>query len=520
MWFETSTQDFIESEEVYRFLHSLKGTAGTLQLGGLEQLASDLMNQTEANSKKGWTKEKLRDFLYELIGLSYEYEHFIEIEEKPKIVKEENVPLIQIIEDDISMLILLKDALEERGYMVIANTEPMKAMEQYYEMQPDCLIVDINLPNKSGFELVEEIQEHNNKRFIPTIMISIENTRETRMKAYQLGADIFIAKPIDIEEFIVRIENQLKRKQLFDQSVLIDELTKVYNRKFLEESLNRSLNELKRVNTYFTVAILDIDLFKNVNDTYGHPVGDRVLVTFATFLKENTRNTDVIFRYGGEEFILLLPRTTDREAKELLMRLLNRFALIEFSEQGKTFSVTFSAGVFMVVDGETTGKLAIKIADQALFKAKENGRARVESANSLQLGMAKKKLYVSVIDDDAIIRTMLMKILQSMDFDKVDLNIEVFEDGLKYFESKRHEEKGQHFLILDGVMPVMDGIEVLQKVKQARNSQNFNVLMLTGRKSESDIAGALKLGADDYVTKPFSILELQARIKLLINRMS
>jgi len=131
----------------------------------------------------------------------------------------------------------------------------------------------------------------------------------------------------------------------------------------------------------------------------------------------------------------------------------------------------------------------------------------------------KETLFVSVIDDDAIIRAMLIRILKVMAFNHFELDIETFEDGLQFFESKRLEENGIHFLILDGVMPVMDGIEILQKVKKIKNGRNIYVLMLTARKRETDIERALKLGADDYITKPFSIKELQARIERLIKRM-
>ena len=102
--------------------------------------------------------------------------------------------------------------------------------------------------------------------------------------------------------------------------------------------------------------------------------------------------------------------------------------------------------------------------------------------------------------------------------DHLDINIEVFESGPAFFESKQAKEDVNHFLILDGVMPSMDGMEVLQKVKQGENAHHYTVLMLTGRKSEEEIAHALQLGADDYVTKPFSVAELQTRIKRLLKR--
>lgn len=521
LWFEKEPQKPATKEEVFLFLHSIKGTAGTIELGGLYTLVTNLMNDIERNdSKLVWEKHELRDFLYELKDLSYQYEHFETIDISQQIMRDEGIPLIQVIDDDISMLILLKDTLEEMGWIVVAHTDAVVGKELFYELQPDCLIIDVNLPGKNGFQFLEDLQHHLDKLFIPTIMISIENNRETRLKAIESGADDFIEKPLDIEEFVLRVKRQLNRKKLFDQSVMIDELTKVYNRRFLNDSLDRSLKDIERSSTYFTVAVLDLDYFKKVNDTYGHFAGDQVLQTFAQFLKEHLRGTDSVFRYGGEEFVILFPKTNDTDAKSVLTRLLEKFFNMPFTFNGNTFYVSFSAGVFMVLDEKVDSKTVIKIADQALYFAKDNGRARVESANQLSLGAAKKTLHVSIIDDDVIIRTMLTKILQNMEFEFVDLDIIAYEDGMKFFDSGRHEMSGQHFLILDGVMPVMDGTEVLQKVKSGRKRKQFHVLMLTGRKNEQDIARSLRLGADDYVTKPFSIQDLQARIYSFIQRIT
>jgi two-component system, cell cycle response regulator len=520
-WFESETVKGITNEEVYKFLHSIKGTAGTIQLGGILHITSELLEHVEENAEKNWEKNELRDFLFHLIQVIYEYGHFQEVEKKTLQPREENVPVIQVIDDDVSMLILLKDTLEENGWMVIANTEPEKAIEQYFELHPDCLIIDVHLSNKNGFQLLEDIQRHNNQKFIPKIMISIDYNRETRINAFKKGADDFIPKPIDLEEFLVRVERQIQRKQIFDQSVLLDELTQVYNRRFFMEIYGRYLKELHRSKNFFSIALLDLDKFKNINDTYGHIIGDKVLVRFAQFLKENIRSTDYVFRYGGEEFVVLLTNSNDKETVDVFSRLLTDFSNVQFQSRDKTFTVTFSGGVFYVNDPNISVSNAIKSADEALYMAKEEGRARVLSSNVLVPLLAKHKLNISVVDDDAIVRTMLVKVLQSMRFDHFfDLNIKAYEDGLKFFQSNRQDEPGEHFLILDGVMPVMDGLEILQKVKQGKNKDRINVLMLTARKSEHDIARALKLGADDYVTKPFSITELQARIQRLIQRMS
>ncbi|MFS0634695.1 diguanylate cyclase [Mesobacillus foraminis] len=517
-WFDSEVELMISNEEVYRFLHSIKGTSGTLDLRGLYQVSTRLLESIEDRGKSDWDKKTLRDFLYEIISLAYQYEHFNDASAPlPRGDSDtEHVPLIQVIDDDLSMLILLKDALESKGWMVIAHTDPDKAVAQSYDLQADCFIVDINLEGRDGLEFLERMQRNAQYQLVPKIMISVDNSRETRMKAYKLGADDFIEKPIDMEELIVRVGRQLQRKQYVDNLALVDELTKVYNRRFLSNQLERSIQEFRRTRLPFSIAILDIDWFKKINDTFGHPAGDRVLVDLAHFLKEQSRTSDVVFRYGGEEFVILFPKTTESEAVAVLSRLLQGFSSLIFEEMDETFSATFSAGVIAVTSASQESADLLRAADQALYEAKESGKSRIVSANKIN-PESRKKLYVSVIDDDAIIRAMLVKILQGMDMGKFTLDIAAYEDGKTFFASGRLEGDGEHFLILDGIMPVMDGLEVLQKVKQTKDSAH--VLMLTGRKSEYDISRALKLGADDYMTKPFSIKELEARIQRLIKRM-
>ncbi|MCM3725535.1 response regulator [Neobacillus cucumis] len=373
MWFDTKSE--ISNIEVYRFLHSLYTSAGTLQLVGLYQLIGFLMGQINAEEDRLWEKEELRTFLEGLFNLTKEYEILSENEAVKDIERrhDENVPLIQIIDDDISMLILLKAALEENGWIVVSNIDPAKAISQYYDLNPDCVMIDINLPGISGLKFLEEIEHHTHQHFVSIIIMSLMNDRETRIKAFQLGADDFMEKPIDLEELTVRIARHLKRTELLNQ---------------------------------------------------------------------------------------------------------------------------------------------------ALSAAKADSGPHEEIVNDWTDEITKRKLFVSIIDDDPIIRTMLMRILNVMDFSNFDVSLAEFGDGVQFFKSNRLEEKGDHFLIIDGVMPIMDGIEVLQKVQKIKHSHKVHVLMLTGRKSEADIEKALALGADDYVTKPFSIKELQARIQRLIKRMN
>jgi diguanylate cyclase (GGDEF)-like protein len=519
IWLESLEMKPVSYEEVSRFLSSLVRSAQMLHLEEVYQVADSMLDEINNKREELWQKDELKSFLSSLIKLTEEYESYTE-ETQSEFPRNEKIPVIQIIDDDVTMLIFLKDALEEKGWIVIANTSLDNVISQYFDVNPDCVIIDVHLSQISGFKILEDLQNHTRKMFVPKIMISMVDDKETRLHAFHNGADDFISKPIDIEELIVRIERHLERKKLYDESVLLDELTGLYNRKLLADIFERNMSELKRNGHPFSLAILDIDHFKKINDQFGHLVGDHVLSSFAHFLKESTRHSDIIFRYGGEEFIILFPHTNLSQACEIAARILETFSKKKFDVNQETFSISFSAGVHSILTQQETLETVLEIADQALYKAKESGRARVESLNQILKGTPNRKLYVSVIDDDVIIRKMLTRILQSMEIDHYEADVQTYEDGLAFFKSNRLLERGQHFIILDGVMPVMDGLEILQKLKQNKHDyNNLLVLMLTSRKNEEDIARALKYGADDYITKPFSITELQARIKRLIYRM-
>jgi len=520
-WFHYDEDKLISTMEVYRFLHSLKGTSGTLQLEGFMQVSTDLLSKLE-NTAENWDKEEVGKFLYPLIEHIYKYENSNESLAMSMLNDTafySNAPIIQIIDDDASMLILLKDVLEEQGCIVITNTNPEMAVRQYFDMKPDCLILDIHLPKKDGFQILNAIYEHNKKHFIPTIMISIENSIEIRKEAYKKGADDFFEKPIDLEEFVVKVNRHLQRKKLFDELVLIDEVTQVYNRKYLVTSLQRFYQDFKRTKQPFSISIVDIDFFKKVNDTYGHQMGDQVLREFAQYIKRNIRCSDMICRYGGEEFVIIFPKTTNIEAKNRLNDLIKEFSQIEFIHNDIIFTVTFSGGVFTIEDESITPDMAIEQADKSLYEAKSLGRARVECLQITQALYVNNKLNISVIDDDFIIRSILVQMLESMRIANFELDIKAFESGTSFINSDRAKQDVNHFLILDGVMPEMDGLEVLQQIKQGENPNRYKVLMLTGRNSKSEVERALSLGVDDYVTKPFYVNELRARVEQILNTM-
>ena len=518
IWF-METDRPTAGEDVYRFLHSLKGTAGTIGLPGLMQAAENLLNAAEEHRESAWRQSELKPFLFEIIELTYEYELSLETEELAKPLRQTEIPLIQIIDNDISLLIFLKDILEQEGWMVLTSADPVKAVKQYFEMRPDCLILDVQLPCKSGFEILNHLQTHNEMQFIPKMIISSHNDRETRLMAYRMGADDFIPKPVDTEELTVKIKRHIQRNQMINHSVMVDELTQVYNRRFYSDAIRQRSQEFSRTGRPFSIAVLDIDHFKKVNDRYGHLTGDRVLTDFAAFLKANVRAADLVFRYGGEEFVILFADDQNGHTDSALERMIAAYKEKVFQSGEEPFHISFSAGVYTVSDRDETPEGAFQKADMSLYNAKRSGRSQVKSYRPHQEVRQKKTVTVSIVDDDFIIRTVLTRIAESLDIDGLEIKTAVYEDGASFLASQPSSSEGSHFLILDGVMPEIDGLEVLRHIKMGSRAEDYLVLMLTGRKSREDVAAALKYGADDYATKPFSVKELTRRIERLLTGM-
>lgn len=512
---------FVEESTLYRFLHTVKGTAASIGLTEISVEAEKKLEQIEETGDRillnaDW--QLIIQFLLNFKGENSEVA--LEKEDIEKLT--ENEKLILLIDDDITMVNYLKENFEKCGYMVLAAVSGEKALKLFYDHKPDCILLNIHLPDQNGFEILETILEKAHSYFIPIILLSSDDKKETRMKGYRQGAVDFIAKPFDFDELKVRLENRIKYKELVSNAVLIDELTGAFNRKFFKMELNRYLFELNRTKESLSLVVIDLDHFKKVNDSYGHNIGDIVLKGFSQFILANKRTSDYLIRYGGEEFILLLPHTKKDDARTFVNRLLEDFSVVSFqSEEGKSFNVTFSAGIVEVENPEVHLEEYVKRADIALYNAKDQGRNQVclYVGNGKTPPTDKNNIHIAVIDDDAVVHELIKDRLSKLSFGNIQVDLKSFREGESFFASDWHKQNGKFLILLDGIMPRMDGLEVLRKLRGDYPEKKFVVLMLTGRKSEKDVVRALELGADDYLTKPFSIAELEARVKRLVKRM-
>ncbi|WP_203288653.1 diguanylate cyclase [Metabacillus sp. cB07] len=518
-------QHAVEQDEVIRFLHSLAGTAPTIGMEQVGKAAAAQLLLAEKRKRDTWRLPELQNLLFPLISACYEAEMDIEEETVPN--REKRISsgdeLILLIDDDITLLMYLKEELELHGFTAAIFTDSDRAMKAYYDLAPDCVVIDRHMKQENGFEVVVQLKELMQKKYVPAIMISADASRETRLDSYRYGADDFILKPFDMEEFLVRIRRQIERKKQLEELIVVDELTKVYNRKFLNPAYTRLAARMKREGSFFTLAMLDLDYFKKINDTYGHLEGDEVLREFSQCLRDNLRNSDTVIRYGGEEFIILLPNAGQKEAMEVIGRIKESFSAHVFKRPDHTsYSCTFSAGLMAVPSEQAMSvEHAIECADAALYQAKENGRNAIAVYRSTVTEPVEKVMNVAVVDDDPIIRTILEDVFRKSPLlDQYCLNIGLYPDGMEFLEAHPLSKRENHFIVLDGMMPKMDGTEVLQKIRALPNQHLFTVMMLTSRKSGRDAARALQLGADDYMTKPFRLEELETRLYHLAKRMT
>ena len=307
---------------------------------------------------------------------------------------------IVIVDDTPNNLRLLVGILKERGYKVRPAPSGVRALATVRKEPPDLILLDIMMPEMDGYAVCKALKTDEQTRDIPVIFLSALNEVFDKVKAFKAGGVDYISKPFQVEEVLVRVNTHLmiraqqkalslQNKELIKKNALITEQTKklelLATRDFLTGLSNRraflkkaELEEkrFKRANSPFAFILLDIDHFKSVNDTYGHECGDEVLAGVARILKKNLRAHDVPARWGGEEFICLLPETDGDGAKQTAEKIRASIENGRHECSENSVSVTVTLGI-SVYDGSCAIKESIRLADDALYKGKEGGRNQV-----------------------------------------------------------------------------------------------------------------------------------------------
>ena len=305
---------------------------------------------------------------------------------------------ILFIEDNKLQAKAGKSSLEDRGHEVTLAEDGKSAIKAAASGNFDIVVLDLVLPDMHGTQICQWMKQNESTRLIPVIMLTSRTSVNDRVSGLEAGADDYLEKPYNASELNARIKACLRTKALQDELseknrelekllkeverlAITDHLTGLYNRRHFNSMLQREYNSAVRYKRPLACLLLDIDHFKSINDRFGHHVGDIVLKEVSAALQSTLRNVDIISRWGGEEFVVLLPQTGFDECLEAADRLLSEVS--SRSYQGlEDRTVTISIGVCCLPSEDIkSAEELVNAADQALYTAKENGRNRVETYN-------------------------------------------------------------------------------------------------------------------------------------------
>ncbi len=288
---------------------------------------------------------------------------------------------ILIIDDTVENLDILGELLIQ--YDIVDAISAEDALDIIKHEEIDLILLDIMMPNMDGFEMCTILKNNSETKDIPVIFITAKTDEDSIEKAYDVGGIDYVTKPFKPKELLARVKRELQLQELQIELKLLastDPMTKLYNRRYFTKMSEHTLDLSKREKQDLAIIMLDIDKFKNVNDTYGHGIGDDVIIELANTLLEHQRKSDVVCRYGGEEFVILLPNTSKDGAYNVAVKIRESVEKLCINiPNNDILKFTVSIGVSEVnIEDEINIEEALKRADDALYRAKENGRNRIE----------------------------------------------------------------------------------------------------------------------------------------------
>ena len=292
---------------------------------------------------------------------------------------------ILLVDDEEDILKLLSDALGSEAYEVVTALDGQEGMELFEKSKPDLVITDVKMPRKNGLQFLKEIKDSGSD--VDVIVLTGHSDEATAIDCLRNGAYDYLLKPLeDIDVLLAAIERSLHKRNLeirnrqlrkqLEEMAIRDPLTGIYNFRQLQICLDEEIIRSRRYGHTFCTLMLGIDHFKAVRDNYGHFFGDHVLKKLSEILSRNVREADCLFRYGGEEFIVIMPETYREEAVSAVERLMEAVRSHIFECDGYQTKITVSMGWASYPDQAENKVGLIKFADKALYRAKESGRER------------------------------------------------------------------------------------------------------------------------------------------------
>ena len=292
---------------------------------------------------------------------------------------------ILIIDDSPEIQRLVKLRLRNEQVVIQSANDGASGLTAAREFEPDLILLDVDMPERDGFSVCADLKSDSQTMDIPIIFLTGAASTKDKIRGLELGATDYVTKPFDPAELQARVRASLRTRylvNLLSKKAMIDGLTGLWNRMYLDAHLVIELSSARRSNRPLACIMADVDHFKSINDSYGHTFGDAVLRTIAGIFTSGCRAEDIVCRYGGEEFSILLPNTDLQSATDIAERLRAAIETSPLSYHNNVVTITCSFGVADLPQ-EIPPSL-IELADEALYGAKRSGRNRVRSFQELK----------------------------------------------------------------------------------------------------------------------------------------
>src|SRR6185503_14353378 len=295
---------------------------------------------------------------------------------------------ILVIEDRAESVAWFSGALSSNNQVASADTFE-EALVRVKGGDFDLIVVSLGMRGFDGLRLCSQLRSLPEGRHVPILVVVSDGDRRKLTQALEMGVNDYLTRPVDKNELVARVRTQLRKKRYADclrnnvqlslEMAITDQLTGLYNRRYMSRHLDTLVGSARKNERPIAFVIMDIDFFKQVNDSYGHDIGDEVLKEFATRISANVRGLDLACRYGGEEFVVVMPETDASFAYAVAERLRKSIETtpIEISRAPGKISITISIGIAAWEGESDTAEALLHRADQALYSAKRSGRNRV-----------------------------------------------------------------------------------------------------------------------------------------------